>query len=320
MGKNKLTLCMIVKNEEDNLQACLQSVENIVDQIIIVDTGSTDNTKGICQKYNAEVFDFKWNKNFAEARNESIKYAKGEWILWLDADEKLNPDSLASLKNIISKTPEKPEIYKVNIKNFQRGDDYFYISDAHRLFTNFKGIKFTGRIHEQVSHGLKKLGGWEYNSDIEILHYGYSLDEEQELQKNLRNQELLQQMITEKPDYAYGYYTLGQNYAQLKKNEEAVKYFKKSLKLNQLSTEITAALYVTLGEVLINLKQYDESEKFLKKSLQLADNQVGAYYLLYKVSELKEDYNKASKYLEKLYYQNQNVKKNGKSISIPCPA
>ena len=153
---SKITLCMIVKNEELMLEDCLCSVHEIVDQIIIIDTGSQDKTVDIANKYNAEIHHFAWTGNFSDARNESIKYAKSDWILWLDADERLNPDSITELQKIINKKPIEPEIYKINIRNFQKGD-YYYISDAHRLFSNNFGIEFSGRIHEQVSLSCKNL-------------------------------------------------------------------------------------------------------------------------------------------------------------------
>ena len=169
MKKTTLSLCMIVKNEEKMLKDCLASVQDIVDEIIIVDTGSTDTTLGIAKHFNAKIYHYKWNGNFSDARNESISHATGDWILWLDADERLNRKSLPELRQVIRHKPPGPEIYKINIKNFQKGD-YYYISDAHRLFTNFFGIEFTGRIHEQISPSLKKLKGKDHHNLKSILY------------------------------------------------------------------------------------------------------------------------------------------------------
>ncbi|MCH8018826.1 glycosyltransferase family 2 protein, partial [candidate division KSB1 bacterium] len=87
--KPSLSLCMIVKNEEEYLQECLESIEDVVDEIIVVDTGSTDRTVEIARQFDAEVHHIPWNDDFAAARNESIKHASGDWILQLDADERL---------------------------------------------------------------------------------------------------------------------------------------------------------------------------------------------------------------------------------------
>jgi len=96
-----LSLCMIVKNEQQFLPDCLESVRNIVDQIVIIDTGSVDNTVEIAKRYSSEVHYFKWCDDFSAARNESIKYASGDWIFWIDADERLLPESVPEIKKLM---------------------------------------------------------------------------------------------------------------------------------------------------------------------------------------------------------------------------
>ena len=88
--KNEISLCMIVKNEEEYLPRCLENIKDIVDEIIIVDTGSTDKTVEIAKSYGAKVYYFKWNNNFSEARNVSLKYATKDWILILNVDDLFN--------------------------------------------------------------------------------------------------------------------------------------------------------------------------------------------------------------------------------------
>lgn len=99
--RQSLSLCMIVRNEEQNLSECLDSVKNVVDEIIVIDTGSTDETVGIAESYGAQVEHFPWCDDFSKARNESIKYASGDWILWLDADERLLPESIPVLQDLL---------------------------------------------------------------------------------------------------------------------------------------------------------------------------------------------------------------------------
>lgn len=95
-----ISLCMIVKNEESVLETCLSSVKNIVDEIIIVDTGSTDNTKSIAKKFNTKFYDFEWCNDFAKARNYSFSHATKDYILWLDADDILPEKDVEKLKNL----------------------------------------------------------------------------------------------------------------------------------------------------------------------------------------------------------------------------
>ena len=94
----RLSVCMIVKNEEQNIKRCLESVKDIAYQIIVVDTGSTDKTKELAKSYNVELYEYKWDNNFSNARNESLKYATGDWVLFLDADEELRKDASLTLK------------------------------------------------------------------------------------------------------------------------------------------------------------------------------------------------------------------------------
>src|SRR3990167_8792325 len=99
MKMSTISLCMITKNEEKWLEQCLNSVKEIVDEIIIVDTGSTDKTKEIAKKFNAKFFDFKWIGDFSAARNESLNHATKDWILVLDADETIAKEDLEKIKN-----------------------------------------------------------------------------------------------------------------------------------------------------------------------------------------------------------------------------
>jgi glycosyltransferase involved in cell wall biosynthesis len=99
---------MIVHNEEGHLPRCLESVRGIVDQIVAVDTGSHDHTTAIAEQFGAEVYQFEWRDDFAAARNESLCYARGEWILYLDADEQLDADSTQNLRMLLERQP--PEV------------------------------------------------------------------------------------------------------------------------------------------------------------------------------------------------------------------
>ena len=106
MPKQTISLCMIAKNEEKHLEECLNSVKELVDEVIIVDTGSTDKTKQIGKKFNAKIYDFKWIDDFSAARNKSLKHATKDWILVLDADEVLDKEALKVIKDELVKNKE----------------------------------------------------------------------------------------------------------------------------------------------------------------------------------------------------------------------
>ena len=192
-----LSLCMIVKNEEDYLKACLESVEGVVDEIIVVDTGSTDETVAIAEQFDAEVHHIPWNDDFAEARNESIKHASGDWIFQLDADERLDPESKKELRDWLE---DNSKMYaSVLIDSPKEENKKGHISRAHRLFRNLPGIEYSGRIHEQISPSASKLKGEEGFSNIKVLHLGYDKDEGEMQEKSERNFELLKRQIAQPP-------------------------------------------------------------------------------------------------------------------------
>jgi len=309
-----LSLCMIVKDEEKYLQDCLESAKNIVDQIIIIDTGSRDKTVEIAEKFCAEIYKFNWCDNFSSARNESIKYATSDWILWMDADERLRSDSGDKFKKIL-KPETKPVIYKVQINSITDNGSNVRLSSAHRLFNNNQGISFTGKIHEQVSESAAKLGGEERESGIIIDHLGYDLAGEEQVKKNKRNLKLLERMAKESPNSAYANYTLAQQYAMIGENENALKYYNIAHNLNQFDKQMKVSLLNTMAEVYLKTGNLEKANSLSHDSIKLESMQVGGYYLLYRIADEKNNYSEAIEWLEKLLENNRRLENRLKTIS-----
>lgn len=169
-----LSLCMIVKDEEANISRCLESISSFVDEIIIFDTGSSDQTKAICEKFGAKIFDYEWNNDFSQARNACIKEASSDWILWLDADEQLVLKNEFDLRNALS--DNKDCIYTVKMYHVYGSggleDKEYHTSHSIRLFPNGKGLTFEGIIHETIpfeesDYSVKLL------PSVYLIHYGY---------------------------------------------------------------------------------------------------------------------------------------------------
>lgn len=146
----KISLCMIVKNEESVIGRCLESVKDFVDEIIIVDTGSTDKTKEIVRKYTKKVYDFKWVEDFSKARNYSFSKATKEYIMWLDADDVVSKENAVKIQQI-KETSEKPDIYmfKYNYLFDEYGNPTI-IQNRARLLRRDKKYKWTSPIHEVI--------------------------------------------------------------------------------------------------------------------------------------------------------------------------
>lgn len=159
-SNDTLALCMIVKNEEQNLQRCLDSVSGFIDEIVIVDTGSTDNTLSIPFKYGARVINFEWNNDFSEARNKALEYVKSDWILFMDADEVLDPKTRNYLRRAMD--------YDGGLANFLFVSDYIngtrIQSVQPRLFRNKKGIKYKNPICEDINESLIEISKKEKKS------------------------------------------------------------------------------------------------------------------------------------------------------------
>ncbi|MBU3109454.1 glycosyltransferase family 2 protein [Clostridium gasigenes] len=260
-----ISLCMIVKNEEDNIRNCLQVVKDFVDEIIIVDTGSSDATKEICFRYTDKVYDFKWNDDFADARNFSISKASKNWILVLDADEEL----MNFNKEQIIKFVENKNNYKlvgrikiINILEDEMGTKR-YIERVNRVF-NKKYYKYKGTIHEQICNESVE----NYNTinlDISADHIGYTKGIMKKTDKIQRNLELLQQSIKNGNKDPYLYYQLGKTYYLDKKYGKSIECFDKALdfKVNT-RYEYVQDLVETYGYSLINTGRYAQALELKK--------------------------------------------------------
>ena len=220
----KISACSIVKNEALNIGRSIESYKDSVDEIIIVDTGSTDNTVEICKAYGAKVFLLEWNNNFAEAKNFAINQATGDWIIFLDADEWFVPKlDKKLLVNIINKVDKFADgIISTmcdcdgNIKNiFVRGK-------VVRIFKRSKKIRYHGSIHERIKNEDKEIE-LVYLPEFEIFHSGYSKDiVESKSKRNLDT--LYKELYSGKKDTLIYYYLFRENYI-LKNLEEAITYY-----------------------------------------------------------------------------------------------
>ena len=301
MQQPTLSLCMITKNEEHNLTNCLNSVKNIVDEIIIVDTDSTDKTKeiakNICRNFGlgeAKVFDFKWIDDFSAARNESLKHATKQWILVLDADETIAKEDLDKLKILIS--DEDCIGYYFIIRTYTNdstaagwvssiSDKYkesktasgWFTTRLIRLFRNNKSIKFDGVVHETIDKSVHNLGKVE-EASFPIHHFGRLKGEKGNHKKELY-QKLGKLKISQKGDF-HSYSQLGIQAQEIGNYEDAIKMFKKSTELNKDYYKS----WLNLGGCYLRLNKLNEAESALQKAIALnpsdysAHNNLGIVY------------------------------------------
>jgi len=297
-----LSVCMIVRDEEHFLAGCLESVRDIAHQIVIVDTGSADATLKIAAQFQAEIYHFTWCDDFARARNESLKHANGDWILWLDADERLMKSSAPILRDLL-REEAKPVVYSINIRN-RTGDSHILsLTTADRLFTNHKGIRFSGLVHEQVLPALKKLQGVHRKSDVFIDHLGYQLDPERQSRKLIRNRALLEKYVKQQPNSAYAHFTLAQHLDISGQLTEAYEHYLQALQLDQFRSELKTVLYNALMDNCLRRGYFDKARSYGRLSLERNASQCMAPYLFYKIAFRENNYPDAIIWLEKLLLQ-----------------
>lgn len=226
-----VSLCMIVKNEEKNLPRCLESVKNVVDEIIIVDTGSVDGTMEIAKTYGAIVYEYTWNQDFAAARNASIRYAQGDWILILDADDELHPGDIPRLQEILEGGEKEIYFFETHSYLGTKPGSNVAVNLNLRLFKNFTGYYFAGIIHEQLINEkeekmkyTRKIVGVE---DIRIFHYGYLQKSIKEKNKRMRNTNLIKKQLLEEPDNPFFQFNLGSEYFAMQDYKNAMKCYQK---------------------------------------------------------------------------------------------
>lgn len=190
----KLSLCMIVRNEEKYLADALKSVQDVVDEMIIVDTGSTDRTVEIAREYGAKVFFYEWNDDFSAARNESLKHATGDWILQMDADERLD-ESLKENLRVFLVPSDRAIRYQVFIRNYMSEGDASSLLGHYmvRLFRKTPDTTFFGVIHEQIfpNTGIITIPP----ESLFLWHLGYENLEAKSKKINERNIPLIKKAL-----------------------------------------------------------------------------------------------------------------------------
>jgi len=276
-----LTLSMIVKNEENMLEDCLKSVQGLVDEIVIVDTGSTDKTLEIAKKYNAKIHHFKWIDDFAEARNEALKFSTGKWILYLDADERIDRDNLIieKLKHDLKNADENLGGIIITIESDHSnmdGSTEKHRGGYPRLFRNlgYPKIYFKGRVHEQITPSLMEHNLGMMSSDIKIIHEGYNIPEEEMQIKLKRNYTLLLRHVQEEPLNGYAWYQLGQTLGRLQLMKESEDAIRMAIKCENLSPSVYASAASTLAQYSGNKREYTDALFWADESLKKAPKQI----------------------------------------------
>ena len=226
MARPLLSAALIVKNEEGFLAACLDSLDGIVDEIVIADTGSTDRSRDIARAHGARLLDYPWSGDFSAARNAALDAAGGDWILYIDADERLMPVDRAAVEAMLAPADT------IAARLWLRPKSGYTFYREYRLFRNDPEIRFEGIIHEKVSPAIHRVaeqrGMRIAEVELHLEHAGYDGPQDH---KHRRNLPLLQAELALRPDNAYNWHHLGRTHDGLGNRAAALDAWRRSLEV-----------------------------------------------------------------------------------------
>jgi GT2 family glycosyltransferase/tetratricopeptide (TPR) repeat protein len=255
-----VSLCMIVKDEELNLPACLELVVGLFEEIIVVDTGSTDRTKEIAAGFGTRVFDFPWCDSFAAARNECLRHATADWIFWLDADDRLDGANRQKLEHLLASLNAEENV-AYSMKCLCLPDPVSAtatVVDHIRLFRNHPEIRWKYRVHEQILPAVRRLKGTVRWSDVIVHHVGYQ-DPALRRRKLERDLRLLELENADNPHDPFTLFNLGSVFQELGHPAEALGFLRDSLERSHPSDSIVRKLFALIVQCNRQLGQGDEA-------------------------------------------------------------
>lgn len=279
-----LSVVMIVKNERHFLPGCIESVQEIADEIIINDTGSTDGTQQLATELGATVFETAWEGDFSKARNAALERATGRWVLYIDADERLAAGQAEALRTLLENTPPSVGAWVVHVISPHRqpnGTTETHVGYYPRIFRNlgYPAVQFEGAVHEQISPSILAAGLGISKCDIAILHLGYDQGRDIMQQKIKRNYDLLLKQIQQSPENATAWLHLGFTLANMGVADQARHALEFALSLDTLQPHLRASAYASLAQMYGNDRKFADALAMAEQSLRYAPGQAYALHL-----------------------------------------
>jgi GT2 family glycosyltransferase/tetratricopeptide (TPR) repeat protein len=266
----RLSLCMIVRDNVRTLGPCLASIRPWVDEMIVVDTGSQDNTRDLARSHGAQVFEFPWCDSFAAARNESLRHATGDWIFWMDSDDVIDADNGRKLRELsCRKTAALGFIMKVRCPPRADGDSFAAdtLVDHVKMFRNHPSIRFTGRIHEQILPAIRRLGGDVDWTDITVSHAGSDQTAAGRVRKQQRDLRLLELEVAGDPDNSFTLFNLGMTLLDAARPADALNALARSLQLASPAESHCRKIYALLVQAYVDLGRNATALKTCQRGL-----------------------------------------------------
>lgn len=342
-----LALCLIVKNESEYLEKCIQSSKNVVSQIIIVDTGSTDETINIAKKHTLDVYLHPFDNDFSKARNFALSFVKTPWVLFLDADESFEPADADRLLETVKQAPNHIAGYQLTRYNFF-GTGGWYTSKNLKVFRNHPEIRYEGTVSESVTQSIKKSGQTIADAPVLLNHFGHCRNVKQretkahfyfklmreEIEKQPSNSRLMGYMgmilrtlgrfeealkiaseaVLISPDSPHSHYCKAQVLRSMGKDEDALHHYESAVALNP--QDPTA--WNMIGLMHLSLKRYEEAEKAFCKTYDLNNLLIHAHVNLGLLYQAQGNDRLALEHFEKVAKRNRGFLHEDFITRIEC--
>lgn len=248
---------MIVKNEEKYLRKCLSSVQPLVDEMIIVDTGSTDGTISIAKEFDAKIFYYEWDQHFSHARNYSLQQAKGDWILLMDGDDEFESEDYEAFHKLVDHSTKDAHYFKT-LSYVGNAEGNNIVTNMNlRLLRNNHQYEFKGAIHEQITKISGKINHSDFSGEeIRIYHYGYLHHVAQEKNKRERNITIIERELEKDPYNSFHLFNLGNEYYAMGDQQKALECFDQVYKNINWNAGYAAKVVIRRILCLDELKNY----------------------------------------------------------------
>lgn len=266
-----ISVCIITKNEAENLQKCLEALKPYPFEIVVTDTGSTDNSLEIARQYTDRVYEFAWINDFSAARNFCISRASHNTILSLDTDEFLRPLDWEALQKALEEHPKSLGAIELFSYFDVEGETKHQVVRLERLF-NRRYYHFVNPVHE-ILVPLGSLVPSSYDAPVSVDHVGYQGTTEKLKEKAERDIALLHDEIKADPENSYLYFQLGQSYMLMRDHENALSWFREAMKRHPMpGADYTLALLCNYAGILLDENQVEEAANVLSYRDSFADS------------------------------------------------
>ncbi len=325
----KVTLAMMVRNEEAHLAECLSCMKDYVDEIVIVDTGSTDKTIEIAKSFGAKVYEHPWEDSFSVARNHVISHVETPWLIQLDADEIMPEEDAKQVRDVVRSTHKSTAnlVHMVLINKKKGEDKNISVINSGKIMRVTPEIYFTHRVHNKLHcPGDTKL------TNLKIIHHGYSLDDETVMKnKKERTTRLLHMQAEEMPNDPDTFYYLALQYLRYEDFDKVIEYGKKGVELytkyephSQLQLlcrhSIAISYYHKGSNVSITPQEreiyFNEAIKWDKEALEIYPDYLDSNALLGSIYFATKDYDQCWKYSEKYLQIVDMLKKDDSKVTV----